>query len=322
VISARAKITMRAPSDARKRDLQSAARWVGRLALVGSLVFVGFAVHTAAQSGGLALLTKDAWLRIALASFGYAILMQFVALAWTLALRGAGNGVPGVLPCLLIFGRTQIYKYLPSNVLHMVGRYQATRQAGASRAALGLAQLSEITVILLAAASVSAVLGYSVFAQDLERHVGTIGPPTLLAIAGSLVALVVAAGVVLVRRAGGSPVGAAGAVAGAFVLYVLFFVGNGALMAFLIAGLAQEAPALVWIVGVTTIAWVIGYVVPGAPGGLGVRDASLIASLGASLPVEIAVAAALAHRLVTTLGDVIVAAVAVLMTRATLRGTG
>ncbi|SCC79452.1 hypothetical protein [Saliniramus fredricksonii] len=306
-----------------KRDrLRPVYKWLARLALVGSFAFVYFAIHQVIQSEKISPFGASTWFRITLSSFGYALLLQLVALAWTLVLRGASNGVPSVRSCLLICGRTQIYKYLPTNMLHLVGRYQAARSKGASHRSLGLAQVIDLTVILLAAAAVAAALGYSIFAENLKRHVGAISPLGFFAITASVACIGITIGVIFIRRAGGRLTSAVAAVPGAFVLYVIFFIGNGALMAALINGLVLEAPALAWIVAVTTIAWVVGYVVPGAPGGLGVRDASLIASLGSSLPIEVAVAAALAHRLVTTFGDAIVAALAFWMSNRTPNAIG
>jgi uncharacterized membrane protein YbhN (UPF0104 family) len=59
-----------------------------------------------------------------------------------------------------------------------------------------------------------------------------------------------------------------------------------------------------WVAGSMALAWMLGFLTPGAPGGLGVRDAILVAMLtGVSNPAA-AVAIAVSFRGVTTLGDV------------------
>jgi uncharacterized membrane protein YbhN (UPF0104 family) len=53
------------------------------------------------------------------------------------------------------------------------------------------------------------------------------------------------------------------------------------------------------------ISWSLGYIVPGAPGGLGVREMALLLILGPVYNNEIVVVAMILHRISSILGDVI-----------------
>ncbi|MEX1316881.1 MAG: lysylphosphatidylglycerol synthase domain-containing protein [Synechococcaceae cyanobacterium] len=57
-----------------------------------------------------------------------------------------------------------------------------------------------------------------------------------------------------------------------------------------------------WLAGFA-LAWTIGLVVPGAPGGLGVFEAALLLRLGGAIPEAPLLAIALSYRLVATLAD-------------------
>ena len=57
--------------------------------------------------------------------------------------------------------------------------------------------------------------------------------------------------------------------------------------------------------GVYACAWIIGTVTPGAPGGLGVREAILVLLLAPYCGEGVAVAAALFLRIATTLADLL-----------------
>ena len=57
------------------------------------------------------------------------------------------------------------------------------------------------------------------------------------------------------------------------------------------------------LTGIYAVAWVLGFVMPGAPGGLGVREVVLLAALDPLYGSATAVGLAVALRLVTTLGD-------------------
>jgi len=59
------------------------------------------------------------------------------------------------------------------------------------------------------------------------------------------------------------------------------------------------------IVSAYTISWVAGYIVPGAPGGIGVRESILLLLLGQSFSGETALLAILLHRLTSIAGDII-----------------
>ncbi len=281
--------------------------WVkaaGILVTIGALIFVTIAVLR--SFGQLqADLNKPGFLAaIAIGSFAYALLLVLLAIAWRGLLVAIDGPVVPFGAALGIYARTQVYKYLPSNVLHMVGRYVEARRAGASHQALGVAQLVEIALLTAAGGLVAVVLALPLLRSqlrhyDLEHWLLPIIVIGCTAIATGLIALV--ARRLEVRRLAGAIVvrGAA-----AFVLYLLFMLGSGGLAGALANMLG--GPASLEIIGITAAAWLIGFLIPGAPGGLGVRDAVLIAGLTAA-GVPGATAIALGHRLITTLGDALLA---------------
>jgi uncharacterized membrane protein YbhN (UPF0104 family) len=62
-----------------------------------------------------------------------------------------------------------------------------------------------------------------------------------------------------------------------------------------------------WLAGFA-LAWTAGLLVPGAPGGLGVFEATLLLRLGSVIPEAPLLAIALSYRLVVTLADLLAAA--------------
>src|SRR4051812_46223962 len=53
----------------------------------------------------------------------YALVLQLVGLAWFTLLASVGEKAIAPFLALRIFARTQVYKYLPTNVVHLVGRF-------------------------------------------------------------------------------------------------------------------------------------------------------------------------------------------------------
>lgn len=284
-------------------------RWLNALGAVATLialVLVGFAIERSLGQLGAAVASPAFLATLTAGSAAYAVLLMLLAFAWLGLLRGIDG--PGLKAgtMLAIFARTQVFKYLPGNVLHMVGRYMQARAAGASHIALGVAQVTELVLLTAAGATVAAVLALPLLVEQAQRNgLGDWVLP-VLGSAGAVLAI----GVPLVLRR--LPVGAAmlrrvalrGVVAVA--LYGVFMLGSGAIAWALAASLGDVGARPGEIIGITAAAWLVGFLVPGAPGGLGVRDAVLIAGLAAA-GVPGATAIALGHRIVTTLGDALLA---------------
>ena len=93
------------------------------------------------------------------------------------------------------------------------------------------------------------------------------------------------------------------------VCYILFFIGNG-LLVYCISLILPFAETVdpVALIGIVTAAWLIGFILPGAPGGIGVRDVVLVSGLSTlGLAPETSVTLALSHRIMTVIGDCILA---------------
>jgi uncharacterized membrane protein YbhN (UPF0104 family) len=93
----------------------------------------------------------------------------------------------------------------------------------------------------------------------------------------------------------------------AFAMYCSMYVVMGAglilLSHFL---LASTSPDYWLLIAVFALAWVVGFMTPGAPGGLGVREGLMLLMLAPTYTPSSASALVIALRIATTLGDVLV----------------
>ena len=87
-------------------------------------------------------------------------------------------------------------------------------------------------------------------------------------------------------------------------LYLLFMAVSAAI-ALALATVVHLAELPLLVVPAYAIAWLIGFVVPGASGGLGVREVVFLLLTETALGGGGALAVALAMRVVTTLGDLL-----------------
>jgi uncharacterized membrane protein YbhN (UPF0104 family) len=242
---------------------------------------------------------------IGAASFLYACLGPLLALAWMMLLRTFG---PHRLPfrlVLRIYGTSQILKYVPTNVLHVVRRHVETRAAGADHLTLVWASFLEGLLLVCAAAGVTALFAAPLLDRVFQvASSGSLSVYAILsgAIAGGILLALVARR--LSKEFQNLKWRFLISAIEALVLYASFFLLNGFILSFLAIGSGYGTLSHIpYITGLVAAAWVAGFLTPGAPGGIGIREVILINGLqplgygtaGASI--------AVAYRIVTVLGD-------------------
>jgi hypothetical protein len=297
--------------------LRRAAGVVGNVLAVVGVVFVVRAVVTRVDA--LPALHPTPALA---AAFIAGVLVQLAAVvlatsSWRALLRGAGVDHPW-RDCFRAIGGSAVAKYVPGNVFHLVGRAAVASDDGvAAGVVVGTMALEALLVLV----SAGVVGGPALVTRldELRALVPARGLYVLAVIA--IVAVVVFAfgvrGVLRRRQARTSP----GALATALLLDVVTFVLLGGAMAGTLAAVlatngdaaAIDARALVVAcVPAFAIAWALGFVVPGAPGGVGVREAAFVLLL--PLPGDVVraavVVALVLGRLQSVAADVLVFVVA------------
>lgn len=288
---------------------------LGLAVLALSLAYlVRFALRHASE------LPRLRWDGPALAAFAasvplYVLALLAGALAWHLLLRSSsvGNETRPVLRRILgIHLVSHAAKYLPGNVGQYVGRAALARQEG-----LDLGHVLFTLVAETACAVVAAVI-YAVAMLDpgsRDLFVDRLGPGRLAAVVlVALLAALVGGGLVgrptLRKLARLPPSSTVPATPGPAIWFSclgltwLSFTLFGVCALLLLRGFFEPSPAgLPALAGLFAAAWVAGFVTPGAPAGLGVREAVLVAGLNPLYGPEVAIALPLLFRLVCVVGD-------------------
>jgi glycosyltransferase 2 family protein len=282
-------------------------RLIGWTAVAASLGFVGLQLWRHAPwrlaDAHLEALTAA----IVGGALVYGVAGFLLSSAWY-HLLGAGGATASIRCHHAVYGRTQIAKYLPGNVFHLVGRQVMGRRLGHGHGRLAFASLLEALLLVLVAGALSLPLVWR-----------WLDPGALWA--GAVVASVLA--LLAVRwarcdhqsvschlRAGPDQdrVGAALRLLGATVLYMLFFLVVAAIFWTLVLSVSEPgrpALGLAGSISVVALAWLVGFVTPGSSAGIGVREAVLIAALEGTLGAPSSALVALALRVVTICGDVV-----------------
>lgn len=217
---------------------------------------------------------------------------------------------------------SQIGKYLPGNVGHFIGRFALAHRDGLATPVISLSLLLE--TVLTVGVALLIVAGLLVLMPDFVTGIVKAVPENRhYVLAGSTVlAALVACGILVNARHSGWKVPSQtlqfrpALVAFLILLHTVNF-GVLGLSLFFVA--RCTAPGAAISVGTCMIvfasAWVTGFLTPGPPGGIGIRDSIITLGLGASIGPPAALVAALLHRAVSVLGDVLVFALGLLLRR-------
>lgn len=218
-----------------------------------------------------------------------------------------------------ICGRSQIGKYLPGNIFHYAQRVTLAAEQGIE-SKLAIASVTIDSVLVLAAGCLVAVPGLlSVGVEHLPMALSR----SLLAVGIAAAAAIVAVGILWRRRTlrdfieRAMPLLSPARLAIALAIAIVPFLIAGVSVQLVVDGFWPGQSQLGWLdyTWGFALAFVVGFVTPGSPGGIGVRDAVLFALYQQQLGPALAASLSLATRVVYILGDLATFCVASLVRR-------
>ena len=245
----------------------------------------------------------------------YALTYAFVSRSWQLELQAVGHSRPYAELARIIL-ISQFGKYLPGNVGHHVGRVVLAKRAGIPADAIFGSLLLDTLLVLLAGA-ICSLPTLPLLLRVLDDHDISATRTIAIAATATIFATVALLAIPALRwklavvwryGAGIKPISHArlffeaglgqGAcfLLGASALYLLC----NAISDVPLASMVDSWPQ---VVGIYASAWLLGFVMPGAPAGLGVRELVLLLGLSPLIGEQQATTAAALLRLVTTAGD-------------------
>lgn len=260
----------------------------GGLALLG-LIFVGFQLQNYSDELRQTDFTPQLIIACVLFSIAYAVSNFALALSYWFFLRAQG-GTFSARQIIKLYGVSQLAKYVPGNVAHFAGRNLLGGTGVETHKQLAKATALEI-IFLIVAASLFLPLLAERFALPISQFL-MLG----LALFGVLIATMVT-----VRVRGWLMVAP-------LYLYLLFFLVSSAIFLGLVVLLAFEPLGggdYLFVIGAYIVAWLGGFLTPGAPAGVGSREVVLLFLLSDLIATPILIVAVLLARLISVVGDVL-----------------
>lgn len=205
---------------------------------------------------------------------------------------------------------SQIGKYIPGNVAHLFGRVVIGRRDSVPVGTLAASMTLEIAITLAVGlgVAVSLLMLLPDALPDVVANYPGLGSRLLALTGAAVLVLGIGAGAVVLRsrlRALSVARPPVSSMLRPLGLHLFSFAILGvSLWGAAWAVVPDAPPDIVTCTLVFAFAWAAGFVVPGAPGGIGVRDSIIVLGLAVSLGEGTGLAIALLHRGVSVMGDV------------------
>ncbi|MFN3133199.1 lysylphosphatidylglycerol synthase domain-containing protein [Roseibium sp.] len=277
------------------RRLKTAGLWAGRILLVVSIAFIAWELSHHWTAISLWQPTSSTLLWLTALAVAYAVSLWLLVEGWHQIITVfAPEERIRTYPSFAI---TQIAKYLPGNIAHLIGRGLYLKGGKISASQIVKATIAEMAVIPLGAL-VWILLAGSAGTRALEAlNIPDFAWPIMAVVLATVLAAL-ALYCTQYHTLNGPQLRR---LIFAALLSVLFMLALGLIYA-AIFGLVGVGPTSDLLV-VAIAAWLAGFLTPGAPGGIGIREATLLLLLGhLELDSSVLLSAAL-FRIITVSGD-------------------
>lgn len=269
--------------------LKKTVNYVSYLLVFLSVIFIGYKFYTLQGLVNLIGFFEDHSLVFTVACLVYALNNYLLAAGWRLILAGLDEKITIKLS-VAIFGVSQIAKYIPGNIFQFAGKQVLAVRHNLNSAKVVKSQFLEVILLLLSSLPFCVYVGVYSF----------LGMGAALSIFASFLFFLGAS--FIINRVSTN-------FFRTFSSYMIFMFVSGGMFFLIVTSTIRVSPALslnVFVLCSFVAAWLVGFIMPGSPAGLGVRESILILFL---FPVfrdqSLIFNAAILTRLVTVIGDLI-----------------
>jgi glycosyltransferase 2 family protein len=282
--------------------------------LGGTLFFLGKALKDNWLEVTSIRIDATGWAILAIATGVTLLAHTWAGWIWTWVLQELNQPVSSA-QFIQVYLKTNIAKYLPGNVWHYYGRILAAKNANVSAGAATLSVLLE-PLLMLAAALIIIVLFGSQFAVNKSNFgVQILQLLSLVVVLGAVHPWVLNPAIRFLYRlkskksdSENQPISSLNIERYPLkpLLGELVFLGlrgtGFILTMFALSSLNLSHIPL--LLGAFSFAWVLGLVVPGAPGGIGVFEATALTILQYHFPTALVISAIALYRLISILAEI------------------
>lgn len=240
-----------------------------------------------------------------------AVLNNFInATAWKLYIDFFGGAKHDTFRMVSVYLKANIEKYLPGNIVQYAGRNLLAKSYGINQKSIAAASVLELIWISVSAIFFSVMISLQNVRAVIKQLWSNPAVRRNTTILFGVCVMIFLVGIVLLRStkywsAARSYVNKKFwlLLSVAFVIYVLNFLISGLMLSIIFVLILHCEIDFVNMVSTNVLAWLAGYVVPGSPGGIGIREAVLILLFESEYPQGIVTLSAVLFRICGIAGD-------------------
>lgn len=250
-----------------------------------------------------------------LLSIGYVAIVYISSYAWKTTLEFINKGKIPFHEILTVYSKSNIGKYVPGNVMQFAGRNILAGKLGFKQLDITFCSIIEIGMLLATDCILSLIFAMKSFKSILKDVFYKIHPGMLY---GIVIVVIIIVTVVIWLLITKSTIiknykhfftkGFLVLLCKLFCIYSITLIIPGIFLVLilqLVLGASISLPISLIIISGYTISWVLGFVVPGAPGGIGIRESIMLLMLGPIFTNNIVLLAAILLRITSTVGDIL-----------------
>jgi glycosyltransferase 2 family protein len=229
-------------------------------------------------------------------AFVYLMLQSMLAWGWKSVLQGESKSNLG-MGLVAVYLKTSIFKYIPGNIFHLIGRQFAAKKYGLTDKVILFSSLVEILVLILSSLSLSFVVvmfyygSFSFLNDGMKFYIKamiTLFFAILFCVSFFLGVVNKYLNILFF-----------------YFLCTVFFIIVGVITYFIAKDLLNINLSLQQAVVFYSISWVVGFVIPGAPGGIGIRESIFILLSGGVIQEGDAFVLVALLRIINLLGEIL-----------------
>ncbi len=230
----------------------------------------------------------------------------FLSIGWTQILRQISGENIKYIHTMPIYIQTNLSKYVPGNIMQFAGRNLLGTQYGIVQKILTLSTICELSILSF----------IGIFIILITNQVGSIfkflPPKYVTAIVIILLTVVILAMLLVsVKKIKLPKIEVKKALLifrSSVVNYLVALIFMGVSFVIVMLTVYEHNITVVdlitWI-GIFIVAWFIGFITPGAPGGIGIREVILITYMNEVVPSQYILEAVLIHRVISVIADLL-----------------
>ena len=299
----------------KKLNIKKIASYAGTALMILSLLFIA---HRLINDEGF-----DRSLFEHLSSLWVIGGLFLIAMAEGLGILGAGLNFRAIIKnvssvtvdlklALSVYTESNVYKYIPGGVMYVAGRNRlAIEVEELTHGKVALSTILEGIGMIIGVITIAAIFSFNHTATLIRR----INIMPITALAALFVIIAVAIILYFLRYRIGSKLRQ---IAGSmeriswltiakrvgFSILIMFFFSLTFLLVLMLTGQEISFELGFAIIGLYLLAWLVGFLTPGTPSGLGIREVVMIMFLGDLISVSVLAAAMVMHRALTVVGDI------------------